>query len=45
MDPTSDSLHGSGAEDWVDLADRMHMILTTEQVQAIAAGHTPDGSL
>ena len=27
MDPTSDSLHGSGAEDWADLADRMHMIL------------------
>ena len=62
VDPTLDSLRGSGAEDWADLADRMHMILdlfrqqhenvallqppfTTEQLQAIAAGHTPDGSL
>ena len=27
VDPTSDSLRGSGAEDWADLADRMHMIL------------------
>jgi hypothetical protein len=27
VDPTPDSLRGSGAEDWADLADRMHMIL------------------
>jgi hypothetical protein len=27
VDPTLDSLHGSGADDWADLADRMHMIL------------------
>jgi hypothetical protein len=27
VDPTLDSLRGSGAEDWADLADRMHMIL------------------
>jgi hypothetical protein len=62
VDPTSDSLRGSGAEDWADLADRIHMLLdlfrqqhenaalfqppfTTEQVQAIAVGRTPDGSL
>ena len=62
VDPTLDSLRGSGAEDWADLADRMHMILdlfrqqhenaalflppfTAEQLQAIAVGYTPDGSL
>ena len=27
VDPTLDSLRGSGAEDWADLTDRMHMIL------------------
>jgi hypothetical protein len=27
VDPTPDSLAGSGADDWANLADRMHMIL------------------
>src|SRR5262245_18540994 len=61
-DPTPDSLRGSGAEDWANLPDRMHLILdlfrlqhenaalfrppfTIEQVQAMAAGRTPDGRL
>jgi len=26
VDPTSDSVYGSGAEDWADLADRIHFI-------------------
>jgi hypothetical protein len=26
LDPTSDSLHGSGAEDWADFRERMHYV-------------------